>query len=152
MNVFKMSMNMCMAMGLLLTVVACSTVAPQGSNEAVSLFDRLGGKPAITAVVEEFVGNVAKDSRINGRFANTDIPQLKVHLVDQVCSATGGPCTYTGRDMKTTHAGMQISDADFSAMVEDLVSSLKKFKVPEAEQAELLALLGTMYSDIVEIP
>ncbi len=86
--------------------------------------DRLGGKSAITAVVNEFVGNVAKDTRINGRFANTDIPKLKGHLVDQICAATGGPCTYTGRDMKPLHAGMQISNADFSALVDDLVLAL----------------------------
>ncbi|HBP89678.1 MAG TPA: hypothetical protein DD706_18480 [Nitrospiraceae bacterium] len=117
-----------------------------------SLYDRLGGKTAITAVIEEFVGNVANDARINGRFASTDIPKLKGHLVDQVCGATGGPCTYTGRDMKTTHAGMRISNADFTAMVEDLVAALDKYKVPQAEQKELLGLLGSMKSDIVEIP
>ena len=72
--------------------------------------------------------------------------------MDQVCGATGGPCTYTGRDMKTTHAGMRISNVDFTAMVEDLVAALHKFKVPQTEQEELLGLLGSMKSDIVELP
>ncbi len=152
MNVFVKSVNVYMAMGLLLTAVACSTVESPAGKGTGSLYDRLGEKAAITAVVDEFVGNVAKDARINGRFANTDIPKLKGHLVDQICTATGGPCTYTGRDMKTLHAGMRISDADFSALVEDLVLALNKFNVPETEQSELLALLGSMYSDIVEIP
>ncbi|GJL69772.1 MAG: hypothetical protein NPIRA06_24070 [Nitrospirales bacterium] len=141
-----------LAVGLFLSGVACSTVEPPAEKVTASLYDRLGGKPAITAVIDEFVGNVAEDQRINGRFATTDIPKLKGHLVDQVCGATGGPCTYTGRDMKTTHAGMRISNADFTAMVEDLVAALDTFKVPQAEQKELLGLLGSMKSDIVEIP
>lgn len=117
-----------------------------------SLYDRLGGIPAITAVIDQFVANVADDKRINGRFATTDIPRLKKNLVDQVCMATGGPCTYTGRDMVTTHAGMKITTADFNALVGDLVAALDKFKVPEAEKKELLGILGTMKKDIVEIP
>ena len=96
-----------------------------------SLYDRLGGKPAITAVVEDFVGRVAADTRINGKFANADLPRLKMMLVDQICQASGGPCTYTGRDMKTAHAGMGISGSEFDALVRDLVASLNKFKVPE---------------------
>jgi hemoglobin len=141
-----------LALGLVMGGVACSTVEPQAEKATASLYDRLGGKPAITAVIDEFVGNVADDQRINGRFATTDIPKLKGHLVDQVCEATGGPCTYTGRDMKTTHAGMRISNAEFTAMVEDLVAALDTFKVPQAEQKELLGLLGSMKSEIVEIP
>lgn len=117
-----------------------------------SLYERLGGKPAITAVVDQFVANVAADSRINGRFATTDIPKLKGHLVDQVCHATGGPCTYQGRDMKRTHVGMQITTADFGALVQDLVAALDKFNVPPTEKNELLGLLGPMKQDIVEVP
>jgi hemoglobin len=141
-----------MSAGLFLGAQGCSTVEPAGSAPRVkSLYDRLGGTPAITAVVDQFVTNVAGDARINGRFATTDIPRLKKHLVDQVCSASGGPCTYAGRDMKTTHVGMQITTADFNALVEDLVAALDKFKVPEKEKKELLALLGPMKKDIVEI-
>ena len=116
------------------------------------LYDRLGGKPAITAVIDQFVANVAGDSRINGRFATTDIPRLKASLVDQVCMATGGPCEYKGRDMKTTHAGMKISNSDFGALVEDLVKALDTFKVPVREKNELLGLLGPMKKDIAEVP
>ncbi|ULA59760.1 MAG: Cyanoglobin, Hemoglobin-like protein HbN [Nitrospira sp.] len=119
---------------------------------AKSLYERLGGKPAITAVVDQFVANVAADGRINNRFATTDIPRLKGHLVDQVCQATGGPCRYQGREMKATHLGMQISSADFGALVQDLVAALDKFNVPAGEKGELLALLGPMKKDIVEVP
>ena len=140
---------------LSMTVVAigCVTVDAQaGQGAKQSLYDRLGGKSAITAVIDQFVANVANDKRIRERFATTDIPRLKKHLVDQVCTASGGPCAYTGRDMKTTHAGMNITTADFNALVEDLVASLDKFKVPETEKNELLGILGPMKKDIVEIP
>jgi hemoglobin len=73
-------------------------------------------------------------------------------LVDQVCGATGGPCSYRGRDMKSTHLGMQISSADFGALVQDLVAALDKFNVPAGEKGELLGLLGPMKKDIVEVP
>jgi len=145
---------------LLATTLACveqsQTAAPvknaAPASGTASLYERLGGKPAITAVVDQFVSNVAADGRINGRFATTDIPRLKGHLVDQICSATGGPCRYQGRDMKTTHEGMRISTGDFNALVEDLVAALDKFKVPSQEKNELLALLGPMKRDIVEAP
>jgi hemoglobin len=144
----------------MLSVTGCNTMEPtSGSTMAKptataekSLYDRLGGKPAITAVVDDFVGRVAADSRINGKFANADIPRLKMLLVEQICQASGGPCTYTGRSMKATHAGMGISSADFDALVGDLVATLNKFKVPEREKNELLGALGPMKGDIVEKP
>lgn len=134
---------------LLVAVAGCAGTEPTAGK---SLYDRLGRKTAISAVVDQFVANVGADSRINGRFATTDIPRLKGHLVDQVCMATGGPCAYNGRDMKTTHAGMKISNGDFGALVEDLVKALDSFKVPAQEKAELLGLLGPMKKDIVEVP
>lgn len=117
-----------------------------------SLYQRLGGKPAITAVVDDFIANVAADKRINGRFANANIPRLKGHLVNQICAGTGGPCSYTGRDMKSAHAGMNITDGEFTALVEDLITSLDKFKVPAAEKNELLGILASMKQDIVSAP
>ena len=151
MRVLRIYIQMGVLAGLVSMAGACSGVETPSTTTG-SLYDRLGRKPAITAVVDEFVGNVAKDNRINSRFATTDIPRLKGHLVDQVCMATGGPCTYTGRDMVTTHRGMRISNADFQALVEDLVAALKTLKVPQAEQKALLELLSPMKPDIVEIP
>lgn len=116
-----------------------------------SLFDRLGGKDAITAVIDDFVARCASDARINGKFARTDIPRLKANLIDQVCAAAGGPCTYTGRDMRTTHDGMAVTAAEFEALVGDLVATLDAFKVGEAEKAELLSALAPMRADIVEV-
>jgi len=147
--------SLTLVLGLALTVSACNTVGSGSTGTAAvekSLYDRLGGKAAITAVVDDFVGRVAADTRINGKFANANIPRLKSMLVDQICQASGGPCTYTGRDMKSTHAGMGVSSSDFDALVGDLVATLNKFKVPEREKNELLGALGPMKGDIVEKP
>lgn len=121
-----------------------------GAAPAATLYDRLGRRDAIAAVVKDFVElRVAKDNRINAFFANTDIPGLEAKLIDQICQAADGPCTYTGKDMKTVHAGMNITDAQFNALVEDLVASLKQFKVADKEQQELLGKLATMHDAIV---
>ena len=120
------------------------------SKKEKSLYDRLGGKKAITSVVDEFVSNVAADTAINHFFAHTDINHLKVMLVDQICEATGGPCKYKGKDMKSAHRGMGVATSDFNALVGDLVKALNKFKVPEKEKNELLGALGPMQKDIVE--
>jgi hemoglobin len=118
---------------------------------AQSLYDRLGGKDAIVAVVDDFVARCAGDDRVNAKFGRTDIPRLKKMLVDQVCEATGGPCTYTGRDMKETHTGMGVTKGEFDSLVEDLVATLDQFNVPKPEQQELLGVLAPMQPDIVEV-
>jgi hemoglobin len=116
-----------------------------------SLYERLGGLDAITAVVDSFAGRCAGDDRINRKFERTDIPRLKKMLVDQVCEATGGPCTYTGRGMRETHDGMEVTAGEFDALVGDLIATLEEFEVPKAEQDELLGLLGPMRDEIVEV-
>lgn len=113
--------------------------------------DRLGRKSSIPAVVDRSAANVVADTRINGRFATTDIWKLKGYLVDQVCMATRGPCTYSGGDMGTIHAGMKISNRHFEALMEDLVKALDMFKVPAQEKGELLGLLGPMKEDKEDI-
>ena len=123
---------------------------PKGA--AGSLYDRLGGKEAITAVTEEFLNRVAADARIKHRFFNTDLVKLKTLLVEFVCMATGGPCKYTGQDMETSHAGMELVDEEFTALVEDLAGALDKFKVGAKEKGELLGALGPLKPQIVTPP
>jgi hemoglobin len=123
----------------------------QAGSSGKSLYDRLGGKPAITAVVDDFVTRVAKDERINKKFARSDIPRVKVMLVDQICQASGGPCSYTGRTMRAAHANMGVTEGEFVALVDDLVQALNQLKVGQTEQKELLALLSPMKEDIVEV-
>jgi len=116
-----------------------------------SLYERLGGLDAITAVVDSFSARCAADDRINRKFERTDIPRLKQMLVDQVCEATAGPCSYVGRSMQAAHEGMAVTAGEFDALVEDLVVTLGEFDVPNAEQQELLGLLGPMRNEIVEV-
>jgi hemoglobin len=138
-------------------LVGMSTIGAlgQGMAKEKPLYDRLGGKSGITAVVDDFVARVAGDARINKFFAATaaDTARLnafKGKLVDQICQASGGPCTYSGKDMKTAHQGMGIAAADFNALVEDLVAALDKYKVGAHEKDQLLGALGPMKADIVE--
>ena len=116
-----------------------------------SLYDRLGGKDAIKAVVDEFVTRVAGDARINKKFARSNIDRVKFELVEQICAASGGPCKYTGLDMKTAHKNMGVTEGEFNALVEDLVGALDKFNVGQKEKGDLLKILGPTQSQIVEV-
>ena len=142
-------------MAAVLVLMAFSTLSV--AKDKKTLYDNLGKKKGITAVVDDFVGRCAADSRINGFFKATAadparLAKFKTNLVDQICQASGGPCKYTGKSMKEAHAGMGVSTADFNALVEDLVAALDKFKVAEADKTTLLGVLGPMKSDIVEKP
>ena len=118
-----------------------------------SLYKRLGSYDAIAAVTDDFLGRLLPDERFAKFFAgaSTDSKgRIRQHVVDQLCNATGGPCLYTGRTMKQSHAGLGITEDDWNAAVKHLVASLDKFKVPEAEKGELLAIAGSLKADIVE--
>lgn len=137
--------------GAALWLAACATVSPP-APAGPSLYKRLGGREAIAQVVDDFVANVVADQRIAGRFKGLQpaaVFRLKAHLADQICAATGGPCAYLGRDMKTAHKGMGITEAEWNATVEALVKALDRHRVPDREKGELLALLGSMKQDIV---
>jgi hemoglobin len=132
------------------TLVLVSQLALAGcATEPSSLYERLGGRASIDAMVTDAIGNISADTRINQRFHDLDAAKLGENLVDLVCERTGGPCIYTGKDMSAAHEGMQISDAEFDALVEDMVKSMDKFKIPNREKTEVLALLGKMKNAIV---
>lgn len=126
--------------------------AKAGPPANAKLFDRLGGRPAVEAVVDDFLGRVSQDERINASFAGSHVPRLRTRLIELICAGTGGGCTYSGRDMKTVHTGMGVTSAQFDALAGHLVATLDKFKVPEKEKGELLAIIGPMKKDIVEEP
>jgi hemoglobin len=137
-------------MALSLFCIASINQPANSEDKPKSLYDRLGGKAAISAVVDQFVSNVAADKRVNAMFVNVDIPHFKQCLVDQICQATGGPCKYTCRSMKDSHAGLGCTNDNFSAIVEDLVAAMNKLKVGKQEQDDLLAILGPLQSEIVQ--
>jgi len=116
-----------------------------------SLYDRLGGGDAINAVTESWVARVGGDDRANGKFVRTDIDRLKKEIVDQLCEATGGPCTYTGRSMLETHKGMKVTAGEFEVAMQHLGATLDELNVPRTEQEELVGLLMPMRDDIIEV-
>ena len=116
--------------------------------EGDSLYTQLGGKPAITKVVDDMITHVAADTRINSFFANANIPRLKMLLVEQICAGAGGPCTYTGKNMADAHKGMNIQSAQFNALVEDLQMSLADNHVPMGLGNQVVAMLAPMKKDV----
>ncbi len=140
-----------------LGLAACATMAPAPTlYERFSAVDGVGiprkGRDAISVVVDRFVANMVADARVNARFKAMPPPaveKFKSNLSDQICQATGGPCSYYGRDMKDAHKGMRISEAEWSATVENLGKALDQAKVGEREKKELLAALGPMKGEIV---
>src|SRR5574341_211915 len=118
-------------------------------DQRPSLYHRLGGLEAIRAVIGDFVGRITSDERISAFFAGSDMDEIKARLVEFVCVASGGGCRYQGRSMREAHEGMDITDAHFDALVDDLVASLDALKVPEQEKNDLLALLAPLRAQIV---
>jgi hemoglobin len=137
---------------LCLLLVSLSALAAD-APKTPSLYTRLGGYDAITAVTDDFIGRLATDKQISRFFvghSQDSLKKIRQHVVDQLCAATGGPCVYTGRDMKTSHQGLGISEAEWNAGVVHLTATLDKFKVAEKEKSEVLALVSTLKKDIVE--
>ena len=134
-------------------VLVLSGSVVRGEEAAPSLYKRLGGYDALAAVTDDFIGRLATDPLLKRFFVghSTDsLNRIRQLIVDQLCAATGGPCKYIGRDMKTTHAGMGISEADWAAAEKALVATLDKFKVPEKEKGEVIGAIEGLKKDIVE--
>ncbi len=121
------------------------------TTQTKTLYDRLGGADAINALTESWVARVGGDDRANGKFVRTDIERLRKEVVDQLCEATGGACTYTGRSMRETHAGMEVTAGEFDVVMQHLDAALDELNVPKTEQDELVDLLRPMREDIVEV-
>ena len=138
-------------------VSACATMEPAPSlYKRLTVIDATGtpqaGRAAIALIVDDFVANLVADPRVSGRFTPlppAGVAKVKSNLADQICEATGGPCSYLGRDMKMTHTGMGITEAEWNATVEDLVKALDKHKIGAKEKSELLGILGPMKGEIV---
>ncbi|HEX2612169.1 MAG TPA: group 1 truncated hemoglobin [Fibrobacteria bacterium] len=143
------------AYGALLAASLVFADCNKNSNDAdpnPTLYTRLGGQAAIASVVDTFLVEVLADTVINARFNTLPSPRvtaLRQNLIDQICAGSGGPCTYMGKSMLAAHSGKNISQAEFNALVGDLVTSLDKHHVPATEKNDLLAILGPMQTDIV---
>jgi hemoglobin len=130
----------------------CAVTPEAFAQQPSSLYHRLGGYDAIAAVTDDFVGRLATDPQLKRFFTGLSVDsqkKLRQHVVDFLCNATGGPCLYTGRDMKTAHTGLGITEDDWNASVKHLVETLDKFKVPEKEKSEVLGAISGLKGDIV---
>jgi len=135
-----------------LLLITPSLAMAQATTEK-SLYQRVGGYDALAAVVDDFIGRLVADKRFEKFFvghSEDSLKRIRQHILDQFCAATGGPCIYNGRDMKTTHKGLGITEADWDAAAKHLAASLDKFKVPEKEKGEILGFVTGLKKDIVE--
>ena len=142
-----------MLAGLVFSLLLTIAGSAPGRAQEKSLYERVGGYNALALVVDDFIGRLVADKQFEKFFvghSNDSKKKIRQHILDQFCVATGGPCVYTGRDMKTTHAGLGITNADWDAAAKHLAASLDKFKVPEKEKGEILAFVTTLKNDIVE--
>jgi hemoglobin len=138
---------------LSLLLAASFSVYPSARAQEKSLYARLGGYDAVAAVVDDFIGRLVADKRFERFFvghSKDSQKRIRQHIVDQLCMAAGGPCAYTGRTMKDSHEGLNISEDDWKAAVDHLVASLDKFKVPKREKDDLLGAISKFKNDIVE--
>ena len=139
---------------VLLVAFCCSFSTASAQVMTVKpLYQRLGGYDAIAAVVDDFIGRLATDPQIAPFFTghSTDSKmRIRQHIINQLCQATGGPCVYNGRDMKTAHAGLGITEEQWNTSVTHLVATLDKFKVPQKEKDELIGAIASFKKDIVE--
>jgi len=147
-----------LTLGLCLLLLVCGSAASvqaqaNAHRQADSLYKRLGGYDAIAAVTDDFLGRLIKDEKLGKFFNGVSLDsqkRIRQLVVDQLCAATGGPCLYIGRSMRTVHEGLGITDADWDIAVKHLGATLDKFKVGKAEKDDLVKALAGLKKDIVD--
>jgi hemoglobin len=123
------------------------------SSDKTTLYERLGGYDAITAVANDLLPRLNADPQL-GRFwahrGEDGVKREKQLLIDFLCSSAGGPMYYHGRDMLLTHRAMRVSESDWNVFLGHAAATLAKFQVPEAEQREVVAFVQSLMKEIVE--
>lgn len=140
------SMNLIRLLSVLVTLLLTSSAT--FSEE--TLYEQIGGQEVLVKAIDELVAIMEEDDRINFTFAETDIPKFKQLLVEQLCEITGGPCKYQGRSMQESHEKLNVDNAMFNALAEDLYIAFDRVKVPYRVQNQVMALLAPMQRDIVK--
>lgn len=131
---------------LALLVTACTANSPVRKT---TLYDDLGGKAGVDAIVDDVLNIYADDPRVAPFFANTNIPRFQRLFAEYLCRAADGGCGYSGGDMKESHTGLGITEKSFNAVVEGLQQAMDNNHVPMRAQNRLLAKLAPQYKDIV---
>jgi hemoglobin len=120
------------------------------AHASPTLYERIGGEAKLKATVEEFTNLILADDRINFTFADSDMNKFKKLIFEQLCAITQGPCKYTGRDMHEAHAKLNLDNAQFNALAEDLYIAFDRVHVPYRVQNKVMALLAPMQRDVVK--
>jgi hemoglobin len=141
--------------GVFAATLLMQTSFAQAGTAEKSLYERLGGQPAVQAVTSGLVDRILADNRINKWFTHAaaspeNTKAYKAKLADFICQAVGGPCKYTGRDMVAAHRGRGVTNDAFNAVAEDLVAVLDQLKVPAKEKAEVMKIVGSLKPSIVQ--
>jgi hemoglobin len=145
------SLLLALMLGSMLTSFTAPHLQAQNASQD-SLYKRLGGYDALAAVTDDFLGRLIadpKESRFFTGLSTDSKARVRQHVVDFLCSATGGPCKYTGRDMTTAHTGLGITEEDWTITVKALGDTLNKFKVPAREQQDVVTAIASLKSQIV---
>jgi hemoglobin len=135
------------------TMACASMGGGTPGSRTPSLYARLGGYEALAAVVDDLLAREVKDSIVAPFFKGMelrDVQRVRQHLVDQLCAASGGPCYYPGRDMKSVHEGMEITETVWNAFTRHIDATLRAFKVGERERNELVVIVNSLKKDIVK--
>ena len=133
-------------LALITLVIAACASAPRRS---ATLYDELGGRDGIAALVDGFLNRVADDYRIIDAFSGANIARLRRLLEEQFCAVSAGPCSYTGDSMEESHRGMGLRESEFNALVEDLIDAMEELDIRVPVQNRLLAKLAPMHGDIM---
>ena len=132
-------------MMLALLLGGCQSLNTEPEN---SLYQQLGEREGIANVVEDLLYLIVEDERINQQFKGMDVAQFHRNLTDQLCELSGGPCDYTGREMRELHSDMAITDTQFNALAENLILAMEKNDIPTGAQNRLIKQLVPLYPDI----
>ena len=139
-----------LGIGSLVILTGCATTRDPLTLREKTLFERVGGKPYLTAMVDDFVVRLAANRRLQRFFTESNRPALQARFLNQLCEASGGPCKYTGTGVPSAPQGMGLTSADFEVVVEEFSVTLDKFKVAENEQRELLTCLAPLRQELVQ--
>ncbi len=158
-STWKSAASLLAAFALVAAVLACGPPAWAQEKAAKpagpSLYKRLGGYDEIASIVDDFLAGLGKDPTFarfgTGRGQDSKMRARQL-IVDQICSLSGGPCVYIGREMKAAHHGLAITDQEWEASGKIMGEVLAKHKIPEKEQQELGGVIETLRKDIVEQP
>ena len=155
MRIIHIARAMTLVAAVFVVTAGTTTQTAMAQVKQPSLYERLGGAYSIATVVDDFIERLLVNATLNANPAINEarrrVPKagLKFHVTAMVCEVSGGPCKYTGRAMKESHQHLNITQAEWDAMVGDFKATLNKFQVPQREQQELITIVGSTKNDIV---